>query len=77
MVDNWTRLVEKYDSLIDSIYIGDDGLEYVFVGLLHGSDDYYFVMWHDGVVRFLTCVGTPEQMGFRPLGKKIEGKRWE
>ena len=64
--DNWTSLVEEYDSLIGNKYLDEEGNEHTFIGLLHGQDDFYFVMWRDGAVRLLTCVGVPEQMGFVP-----------
>ena len=64
---NWKELVEEYDNLIGNTYLDDDGNEHTFIGLLHGQDDYYFVMWRDGKVKLLTCVGIPEQMGFKPI----------
>lgn len=63
--DNWSNLIDEYDSLIGEKYLDDDGNEHIFIGLLHGQDDYYFVMWREGKVKLLTCVGIPEQMGFR------------
>ena len=66
--DNWTSLVKDYEPLIGRKYHYDkDGKEYTFIGLLHGQDDFYFVMWRDGKVHLLTCVGIPEKMGFTPL----------
>lgn len=62
--ENWKRLVEKYDPLIGRYYRDEDGAEYEFAGLLHGRDDFHFVMYLDGRVELLTCVGTPEGMGF-------------
>mgnify|MGYP001559844534 CR=1 FL=1 len=62
--DNWTKLVEEYDPLIGVKCFDEAGNEHIFIGLLHGQDDFYFVMWRDGAVKLLSCVGTPEQMGF-------------
>ena len=63
---NWANLVKKYDPLIGDRYLDEKGVEYSFIGLLHGLDDFYFVMWREKTVRLLTCVGVPEQMGFMP-----------
>ena len=67
--ENWANLIKEYDSLIGNTYI-NDGKEYIFLGLLHGQDDYYFVMWRERTVRLLTCVGVPEKMGFMPSNKE-------
>jgi len=64
--DNWTKLVEEYGPLIGKKFLDVEDNEYIFIGLLHGQDDFYFVMWRAGAVRLLTCVGIPEQMGFVP-----------
>ena len=69
--DNWTKLVEEYDPLIGNKYLDDEGNEYIFIGLLHGQDDFYFVMWREKTVQLLTCVGVPEQMGFMPSNAKL------
>ncbi|HEY4759732.1 MAG TPA: hypothetical protein VIH42_04055 [Thermoguttaceae bacterium] len=71
--DNWTKLVEEYDPLIGNKYLDEEGKEHIFIGLLHGQDDFYFVMWRDGAVRLLTCVGIPEQMGFLPSNAALSG----
>jgi hypothetical protein len=63
---NWTRLIKEHDSAIGNTYIDEGGKEYIFIGLLHGQDDYYYVMWSEGNVRLLTCVGELGQMGFKP-----------
>lgn len=64
--DNWSKLVKDYEPLIGKIYIDDDGNEYEFIGLLHGEDDFYYVMYRDGNIKMLTCVGVPEMQGFNP-----------
>lgn len=64
--DNWKELVKDYESLIGNKYLDEEGKEYIFIGLLHGQDDFYYVMWSERTVRLLTCVGVPEQMGFMP-----------
>lgn len=75
--DNWTRLVDEYDPLIGNKYLDDEGKEHIFIGLLHGQDDFYFVMWRAGRVRLLTCVGIPEQMGFAPSNAMLSGTETE
>ena len=72
--ENWGKLVEEYDPLIGNKYLDEEGNEHIFIGLLHGQDDYYFVMWRDGKVRLLTCVGIPEQMGFKPYNAEVTSR---
>ena len=62
---NWTDLVHDWEPLIGRTFTHEDGREFTFIGLLHGQDDFYFVMWRENeTIRLLTCVGVPEQMGF-------------
>lgn len=68
--DNWAELVKDYEPLIGNKYIDEGGNEHIFIGLLHGQDDFYYVMWRAGCVRLLTCVGVPEQMGFMPSNRR-------
>lgn len=70
--DNWAKLVEKYEPLIGGIYLDVNEKEWTFIGLLHGQDDFYYVMWQEGVdppyyggrTRLLTCVGSLAGIGF-------------
>ncbi len=64
MSDNWTKLVAKYEPIIGRAY-KFDGRRYVFFGLVHGDDDFYFGMVRDdGKLHLLSCVGTPEAFGY-------------
>lgn len=63
--DNWSRLVDECDSQIGKAYLDVYGNEHIFLGLLHGQDDFYYVMCREGKVALLTCVGVPENQGFR------------
>ena len=61
---NWRSLAKQYDPLTDRRFICD-GEEYTFVGLLRGSDDYYFCMYHKlKGTQFCSCVGNLETYGF-------------
>lgn len=66
-MNNWPKLVEEYEPLIGNKYIDEENNEYIFIGLLHGDDDYYYVMWRKEKVRLLSCVGILEQMGFKAV----------
>lgn len=66
---NWRLLVNEYEHLIGRKYKAvRDGKEdeYVFFGLIHASDDYYFGMCKisDNTTIMLSCVGCPETFGF-------------
>ena len=61
---NWRSLTKQYDPLTDRRFICD-GQEYTFIGLLRGSDDYYFCMAHlDVGVQLFSCVCDLETYGF-------------
>lgn len=64
--DNWVSLLREYGDLIGSKYLDDNGKIWTFSGLLHGKDDYYFVMQYpNNVCCFISCVGRIEMSGFK------------
>lgn len=72
MTDTWAQLVAEYEPLIDRTFRADKGdRPYVFFGLVHASDDYYFGMLaiDDGPrqLRLLSCVGDLESHGYTLL----------
>jgi hypothetical protein len=68
--ENWDLLVKKYEPDLDSLYETSDGKKYRFIGLIHGSDDYYYGMFSEGG-KFLmcSCVGSIEAHGFRKVDR--------
>ena len=61
---NWRSLAKQYDPLTDRRFICD-GKKYTFVGLLRGSDDYYFCMDHIDVgIQLFSCVCNLDTYGF-------------
>lgn len=71
---NWRLILHEYRPFFGRHYIGvegkDSGKEFVFIGLMDGEDDYYYVMWSkaDGF-RLLTCVGSIEGNGYKITDK--------
>jgi hypothetical protein len=68
MIDNWSKLIEEYNDFIGMIYENEHtGELYRFFGLVHSDDDYYYGMYGiDGAgLQLLSCVSTPELMGFK------------
>jgi hypothetical protein len=64
---NWRLIVEETEKFLDKPFIEErTGNEYTYLGVMHGSDDYYYVMWRKEDTRLLSCVGSFEQMGFVP-----------
>ena len=64
---NWRLIIKKYEQLINRKYIEDrTGNEFIFFGLVHGGDDYYYGMWPIGSYKpqLLSCVGNIEAFGF-------------
>ena len=60
---NWRAIVKHYEPKIGFRYKDNRGVEYVFFGLVHAEDDYYYgLMSDDGKVRLATCVGSLDDM---------------
>lgn len=69
---NWDILVEEYEKHLDALYEwqrGADGEVYRFVGLIHGSDDFYYGMLNlrTGRLAMCSCVGSIEGHGFKKI----------
>jgi len=62
---NWRAIVKEYEPLINRKFKnGFDGKTYIFFGIVHGDDDYYYGMCDEDNKMFLsTCVGSMEQNG--------------
>jgi len=61
---NWRRIIHESEGLIGRKYKNKDGETFIFVGVMHGEDDYYYCMWKDNDMRLLSCVGSIEDHGF-------------
>jgi len=65
---NWRKIVADTEHLLDKEFVRDyDGKIYSFTGVMHGSDDFYYVMWSKERTIFSSCVGSLETNGFTPL----------
>ena len=60
---NWRLIIKESEHLFGKKFMSGE-YEYIFLGVLHGEDDYYYVMWNtnpkDQITRryeLLTCVG--------------------
>jgi hypothetical protein len=63
---NWRLIVGECRTLLDRKYRETrTGDEFLFFGVVHGSDDYYYGMWNrDRGMVLLSCVGSIEAQGF-------------
>jgi hypothetical protein len=72
---NWRDIVQETERLIgtefEAIYGWNAGKTYVFFGIVHTTDDYYYGMWsrEDKDMILLSCVGSFEGHGFIPTTK--------
>lgn len=56
--DNWTSIVKKYEPKIGFKYKDNKGTEYIFFGLVHADDDYYYgLLSTEGRLVLSSCVG--------------------
>ncbi len=61
---SWRNILKKCEHLIDKRFKDDKGNEYIFFGVVHGSDDYYYGMCSMNKTTLLSCVGSIEGHGF-------------
>lgn len=67
---NWRLIVSEYEDRIGSCYSDHTGQVWHFFGLVHGGDDYYYGMSKPGGgLMLLSCVGSIEGHGYKPLPK--------
>lgn len=57
--------LEEYKHLYSKIYLNKN-IKYKFLGILDGTDDYYYCMYNldTKFCHFLSCVGDIEDFGF-------------
>ena len=75
---NWRLILSEYRHLMGRKYKSEqNGLVYEFMGILHGEDDYYYVLWSEKNTRFLSCVSDIETFGFERMKEEsiLNGKR--
>lgn len=62
---NWRQIIAESETVLDKIYTDESGAAYRFIGVMHGSDDYYYMMVSmAGEYQLLSCVGNLELYGF-------------
>lgn len=54
---NWRNLNERYSADFQRKCVDRNGKEWVFIGLMIGECDYYYVVWSKEETQFLSCVG--------------------
>lgn len=66
---NWRDIIAESESLFERRFVNSAGVPYLFLGVLHGADDYYYLMSPIGNPAgikhsLLSCVGSIEGYGF-------------
>lgn len=61
---NWRTIIHNSEPLFGKKYMDKDGNKFVFYGVMHDEDDYYYVLWNQEKSIFLSCVGSIEMYGF-------------
>jgi len=68
---NWKFIVTESESIIDHQFMYGNR-PFTYLGPLHGSDDFYYVMYHPDSreLRLSSCVGSIENAGFEHIPEK-------
>jgi len=76
---NWRNILHEARPLIHKKFSEKHtSKEFIFMGVMDGVDDYYYVMWSKEETKLLSCVGSIEMHGYeRTLFSLIEDARDE
>lgn len=74
---NWRAIISESKDLIDRQYKDEKGEVYLFFGVTHGSDDYYYSLFgvDNKKLILLSCVGNIESYGYKLLRKNSKKTR--
>jgi hypothetical protein len=61
---NWRTIIHESEPLFNRVYIDEKGKEFIFSGVMHSDDDYFYVLWSPKKTMFLSCVGSIEGFGY-------------
>lgn len=64
---NWRAIIKESEPLFNKKFVDDKGDVFVFFGVVHADDDYYYGMYdrRKHTLRLLSCVGSIEGHGFK------------
>ena len=63
---NWISIIKESEPLLDKLFTDTKGSAHRFIGVMHGSDDYYYCMMSmTGHLSRLSCVGNISDHGFK------------
>lgn len=63
---NWRLIVSECAPLLGKRFADKAGKEWIFHGILHGEDDFYYSMFPvgGGISAYLTCVSSIDGQGY-------------
>lgn len=61
---NWRRIVKESEPFIGKKYQDGNGKLWIFFGIVHGDDDYYYGLVSNGTLVLASCVGSLETNGY-------------
>ena len=64
---NWRQIVKESERFFGRKYLGENGHVYIFFGVVHGEDDYYYGLVSNGSLVLASCVGSLETNGYTLL----------
>lgn len=70
-MNKWQSIVNEYEQIKDQVFSKKSGEIGSLIGVMHGEDDYYWVMSFDGKTEFYSCVGTFKAHGITPVQAEV------
>lgn len=61
---NWREIIHDSEPLFNKKYKDEKGDIFIFIGVMHGDDDYYYCLWRGNDMHLLSCVGSIEMHGY-------------
>jgi hypothetical protein len=70
---NWRAIIAEAEPLMDKKFVEDrTGDIFTFIGALHGSDDYYYLMSRENSIKLLSCAGNIVGHGYTLLENGVD-----
>ena len=69
---NWRNIVKECQHLIGKRFKNEVGITFLFYGVVHSDDDFYYGMSSRDKTKLLSCVGSIEGHGYTLIDESVE-----